>query len=149
MNQCISSITPLTFVCLQNRANSINELINFGANVNKSGISRMTPLHAACYYKNIDSAVLELLLKHKASANKRMFDGSTPLLVASFRLNREAVNILLNSSADFIIGIYDTLTIKDGIKKMFRSINDEEKAKFWNLVVECLPFFVLVRLNKQ
>lgn len=140
MNQCISSITPLKFACLQNRTNIIKELIDLGANVNKSGISGMTPLHAACYYENIDLAVLELLLKQKASADKRMFDGSTPLLVASYRLNREAVNILLNSSVDLNIGFYDTQTIKDGIKKMFRSITDEEEAIFWNLVLDFLSF---------
>ncbi|CAC5359141.1 ANK [Mytilus coruscus] len=139
MNQYISSITPLSFACLENRTKIINKLIDLGANVNKSGLSGMTPLPAACYYEYIDLAVLELLLKHKACVDKRMFDGSTPLLVASLRQNREAVNILLNSSADFNIGFYDSPTIKDGMKKMFRSITDEEEAKFWDLVMDYLP----------
>ncbi|VDI61166.1 Hypothetical predicted protein [Mytilus galloprovincialis] len=109
----------------------------------------MTPLHAACHYENIDLAVLELLLKQNANADQRMFDGSTPLLEASYRLNREAVNILLNSSADLNIGFYDTQTIKDGIKKMFRSITDEEEAKFWNLVMDFFPFLCVSQVKQM
>lgn len=149
MNHYISSIKPLTFACLQNRKNIINELINLGANLNKSGISGMTPLHAACHYENIDLAVLELLLKQNANADQRMFDGSTPLLAASYRLNREAVNILLNCHADLNIGFYDTKTIKDGIKKMFRSITDEEETKFWNLVMDFFPFLCVSQVKQM
>lgn len=107
INQCISITTPLSFACMGNRKETINTLIDLGANVNKSGFSGITPLHAACSNENIDLDIVHLILKHKACVDKRMFDGSTPLLVASFLNNREAVDILLNSSADINVGFYD------------------------------------------
>lgn len=111
--------TPLTFACKENNTDVITEILQLKADINKTGSSGMTPLHAACFnFKNIDLDVLDLLSKHGACIDKQMFDGSTPLFMASMSRNREAVKRLLNCFANCNISLYDSQTVKNEMKKM-------------------------------
>lgn len=132
---------------MENRTEIINKLIHLGEDVNESGISGITPLHAACYTEDIDT--LHILLNHDACVDTRMFDGSTPLLVASFVNNIGGVNILLNNSAHINIGFYHSQTTKDGIKRMFHSITDEQEAKFWNPLMNYFPSFCIGQVKQM
>lgn len=148
INQCVSGATPLSFACVENKTEMINRLLKTGADVNRSGIRGMTPLHAICNKDEIDVAVLKSLLKHKAGLDNRMFDGSTPLLFASCEQDSEAVEILLRHSADINIGFYNSKTIKSGFKKMYSNLSDEEEDIFWDLITDCLPSSVVVPVKQ-
>ncbi|VDH92688.1 Hypothetical predicted protein [Mytilus galloprovincialis] len=121
INQC-SSLTPLGAACGGNQIQMIHALLNLGADINKSGIIGCTPLHVSFDEAlGADLAVLDLLLKYGACTDKRMFDGSTPLLLACLQNNREAVEKLLSNNADCDIGFYNMQAIKDGIKDVFKT----------------------------
>ncbi|CAC5363450.1 ANK [Mytilus coruscus] len=133
INQCVGGTTPFTFACKENNTEVITEILQLKVDINKTGSSGMTPLHAACLnflnLKNIDIDldVLDLLLKHGACTDKQMLDGSTPLIIASISQNREAVKRLLNSFANCNIALYDSQRIKEGMNKMgICAAKDEE-----------------------
>lgn len=107
---------------LRNKA--VTELINRGADVNKSRTS-WTPLNIASALglseivttllkngaQNFDNALInatwagnaetgELLLKAGANINIQRDDGKTPLILATIRCNEELVNFLIQKGAD-------------------------------------------------
>ncbi|CAG2234418.1 ANK [Mytilus edulis] len=116
-----------------------------GADINKTGTLGFTPLHLSCDTM-CDPAVLDLLLKNKPCINKRMYDGSTPLLFALYENNREAVKVLLSHSADCNIGFYDSQAIKEKLKEANRltgnsNVNEENAWLQW-LTKRCLSSVV-------
>ncbi len=74
-------------------------------------IHRHTLLYIACYKGN--SAIVQLLLDHKANVNQPIDDGSTPLFVACQRNHESIVQLLLNNGA--LVNVYD----KDGESPLF------------------------------
>ncbi|XP_063417053.1 uncharacterized protein LOC134699382 [Mytilus trossulus] len=133
INQCrTTSITPLVFACIDNKIKVINTLLNFGADINKHSLLGVTPLHLSCE-SEADPAVMDLLLKNKPCMNKRIYDGSTPLLHALFENNREAVKLLLFHSADCNIGLYDSQTMKDEIRQIDKAWDStiEDESNTW------------------
>ncbi|XP_071177756.1 uncharacterized protein [Mytilus edulis] len=134
INRCSTCyFTPLSFSCLNNKKEVINTLLNFGADINKQGTFGCTCLHVSCE-SNVDPAVLDLLLKNKSCINKQTYDGETPLLLALYENNREAVKVLLSHSADCNIGFYDSQTIKDGLReaeKLVKTITIENEENAW------------------
>lgn len=86
--------TPLMYVAIAGDVARAEALMARGAKVDKLG---WTPLHYAASKGQI--AMIKLLLAHEAMPNAPSPDGVTPLMMAAYSGNRQAVQLLLNAGA--------------------------------------------------
>ena len=102
-----SGRTPLSLACecFQDEGCSIayyvkcvQHLLDNGANVNLVNDKGCTPLHIVCCSRGV-TAIVNLLLAHRAVVNKRTNDGSTPLMMACRKGFAPVVEILLQEQA--------------------------------------------------
>jgi ankyrin repeat protein len=94
---------------LRRRADVVELLLEYGANVNVQDNDKKTPLHIACC-KN-DFKIAELLLEHGANVNvQSKKGGNTPLHYACRRGNVETVKLLLEYGADVNVQNKDEVT---------------------------------------
>jgi len=87
--------TPLMYVAIAGDIPRAEALMARGAKVDKLG---WTPLHYAASKGQI--AMIKLLLAHEAMPNAPSPDGVTPLMMAAYSGNRQAVQLLLNADAN-------------------------------------------------
>lgn len=86
--------TPLMYVAIAGDVPRAEALIARGAKVDKLG---WTPLHYAASKGQI--GMIKLLLAREAMPNAPSPDGVTPLMMAAYSGNRQAVQLLLNADA--------------------------------------------------
>lgn len=95
-----TDLTPFRVVCMRGNVQTIQVLVDLGADVNaRSSLSGQTALWAAAGDGNLP--VVDLLLKNNASANKKSccLDGGTPLQAAAEGGHMDIVNRLLECGA--------------------------------------------------
>ncbi|VDI83096.1 Hypothetical predicted protein [Mytilus galloprovincialis] len=139
--QSNSNLTPASSACLVNNKEMIDKLLSLGAEINKSGSTEMTPIHSSRCYNDIKVGVVNLLTEHRSCINNQMFNGSTPFLLAlSTNQNIQVLKILLYSSANCNIGLYDSKTIRNKMELVEVWTMEEEMA-FWSnwFTDNCLP----------
>lgn len=90
--------TPLMYVAIAGDIARAEALMARGAKVDKLG---WTPLHYAASKGQI--AMIKLLLAHEAMPNAPSPDGVTPLMMAAYSGNRQAVQLLLNAGANPVV----------------------------------------------
>lgn len=86
--------TPLMYVAIAGDVPRAEALMARGAKVDKLG---WTPLHYAASKGQV--AMIKLLLAHDAMPNAPSPDGASPLMMAAYSGNRQAVQLLLNAGA--------------------------------------------------
>ncbi len=92
----ISNISPLMLAAQQGPIESINYLINYGANINTrttGSITGNTALMVAIQAKKYDT--IELLLNKGANVNNTSDEGITPLMLAAQTGDIDIVNLLI------------------------------------------------------
>ncbi|CAG2198590.1 unnamed protein product [Mytilus edulis] len=139
--QSNSNLTPASSACIVNNQEMIDILLSFGAEINKSGGTEMTPIHSSRCYNDINVGVVNLLTQHRSCINNQMFNGSTPFLLAlSTNQNIQVLKILLYSSANCSIGLYDSKTIRNKME-LVEVWTMEEEMTFWSnwFTDNCLP----------
>lgn len=87
--------TPLMIACLRGRAVIARELVDRGADVNKTG---WTPLHYAATGGHIE--IMQMLLDQSAYIDAESPNGTTPLMMAAMYGTPEAAKFLLDAGAD-------------------------------------------------
>ena len=90
--------TALMWASFNGHPDTINILLQHGANVDSSNYLFSTPLIAAALYGNIES--VEMLLGAGANVNAQVYEGETALILAAAEGKIEIVQILLSSGAD-------------------------------------------------
>lgn len=75
-------------------------LIDSGADINKPSHMVAPLLFAANTPEEGGTTILRFLLDNGANPNIRDFQGNTPLFVANFAKNTDAINLLINAGAD-------------------------------------------------
>jgi ankyrin repeat protein len=87
--------SPLMMAALKGHLELVKQLIERGADVNKTG---WTPLHYAA--TNGHLAIMELLLEQHAYIDAESPNGTTPLMMAAHYGSPAAVKLLLEAGAD-------------------------------------------------
>ena len=87
--------TPLMIACLRGRAEIARELVDRGADVNKTG---WTPLHYAATGGHIE--IMQMLLDHSAYIDAESPNRTTPLMMAAMYGTPQAAKFLLDAGAD-------------------------------------------------
>ncbi|MHB1125060.1 MAG: ankyrin repeat domain-containing protein [Ramlibacter sp.] len=87
--------SPLMMAALKGHLELARQLIDRGADVNKTG---WTPLHYAATGGHL--AIMELLLEHHAYIDAESPNGTTPLMMAAQYGSIDAVKLLLEAGAD-------------------------------------------------
>lgn len=87
--------TPLMMACLKGRTAIARELVERGADVNKTG---WTPLHYAATGGHIE--IMQMLLDRSAYIDAESPNGTTPLMMAAMYGTPEAAAFLLEAGAD-------------------------------------------------
>jgi ankyrin repeat protein len=82
----------------KSKRDSVESLLNHGADPNIVGGYRKTALHHASSYGHIET--VELLLNHGADPNMVELDGKSSLICASICGHRDVVELLLDKGAD-------------------------------------------------
>ena len=91
--------TALLVACTMENTESMDILLNAGANPNTTDASGNTYLHNAVS-KNSSKEVLQTIIDHRADANATNKSNQTALLLACKMKNTEAISVLLNAGAD-------------------------------------------------
>jgi len=94
--------TPLHVTISKGTPLIVRTLLELGADLNAPDNLGRNPLHVAPHHWQGSSVVtfVELLLEYGANVDARDEKGRTPLHEAAYRLNLEAVVVLLNRGAD-------------------------------------------------
>ena len=87
--------SPLMMAALKGHLDLARQLVERGADVNKTG---WTPLHYAATGGHV--AIIELLLEHHAYIDAESPNGTTPLMMAAQYGSIGAVKLLLDAGAD-------------------------------------------------
>lgn len=87
--------SPLMMAALKGHLDLTRQLVERGADVNKTG---WTPLHYAATGGHV--AIIELLLEHHAYIDAESPNGTTPLMMAAQYGSIGAVKLLLDAGAD-------------------------------------------------
>jgi len=91
--------TLLTLSILVGDIDSIEKLVNLGADINQKELKRGdSPLALATMSNDIE--IVKLLLKHDVDTNLVGNDGFSPLIIASYQGNIEIVKLLLEYNAN-------------------------------------------------
>lgn len=91
-------LTYLTMSAVTGNLYGVTNLLDFGANVNRTTKDGISPLLAAAMFSEVK--VAEKLLEHKAHVNFKDKDGRTPLLIATCRRCVDLVGLLISHNAD-------------------------------------------------
>ena len=100
--------SPLMIASLKGQLDIARELIDKGADVNKTG---WTPLHYAATGGNAE--IISLLLDHYAYIDAASPNGTTPLMMAAYYGTPQAVKLLLDQGADPLLKNQQGLTAID------------------------------------
>ena len=93
--------TPLHSASYMSNLETTRVLLDHGANIHAKNVQGQTPLHNVSQgVYGPDPALVELLLSRGADVNARDNDQATPFLCASFSLNRQIAEKLLQNGAD-------------------------------------------------
>jgi ankyrin repeat protein len=87
--------TPLMMACLRGHTAIARELMDRGADVNKTG---WTPLHYAATGGHVE--IMQMLLDRSAYIDAESPNGTTPLMMAAMYGTPEAARFLLEAGAD-------------------------------------------------
>ncbi|XP_011402513.1 PREDICTED: protein fem-1 homolog C-like [Amphimedon queenslandica] len=90
--------TALWAACTGGHIDIVRLLVSKGANVNKTTLTRSTPLRGASFHGFID--VMRYLIKVGADINTPNCIGQSPLCIAAMRGEVEAVRFLVQNGAD-------------------------------------------------
>ena len=90
--------TALWAACTGGHIEIVKYLVKFGADVNKTTLTRSTPLRGASFHGFLP--VMEYLLQKGADINTPNCIGQSPLCIAAMRGELEAVKFLLSHGAD-------------------------------------------------
>ncbi|MBU6503468.1 MAG: ankyrin repeat domain-containing protein [Burkholderiales bacterium] len=107
--------SPLMMASLKGQFNIAKELIDKGADVNKTG---WTPLHYAATGGH--AKIVSLLLDHYAYIDAASPNGTTPLMMAAYYGNAETVKLLLDEGADPLLKNQQGLTAIDFAQRAHR-----------------------------
>jgi ankyrin repeat protein/mRNA-degrading endonuclease RelE of RelBE toxin-antitoxin system len=88
----------LLIACMSENTDTINNLIQKGANVNYKHEEQISPLHIACESGRLD--VVKLLIQAGADKDAKTMGGETPLYFASQNGHEKVVEFLCNSGAN-------------------------------------------------
>jgi len=96
-----AGMTPLMYACQRGSTDVVRDLLERGANPNKTDKNNLTALHRACNRGYLD--IVKLLIEKGAQIDVRYSDGITPLHIACIHGYADIVEFLINNGAD--IGI--------------------------------------------
>jgi ankyrin repeat protein len=92
--------TPLHYAAWRGGTNSINELLEFDADIKATSYSKKSVLHLAALRPDDDPRAAELLLNAGADVNAADKWGNTPLFYACAAGNKRILTFLLKHGAD-------------------------------------------------
>jgi len=98
--------TPLMRAALDGNTESVRELINQGADINRRDDSGRTALMFAVVNRHYET--MKLLLEHGADVNARSKQGGTALMGAAMAGELSMVQALLDKGADLDARLHDT-----------------------------------------
>ncbi|XP_075776642.1 transient receptor potential cation channel subfamily A member 1 [Pelodiscus sinensis] len=88
--------TPLHWAAKRNQAESVKLLLSRGANPNILNSSMMAPLHLAV--QSLHNEIVKVLVQHSSTdVNLEGETGNTPIIVACYKENPEALTLLLEN----------------------------------------------------
>ena len=93
------NVTPLIRACVKGNKDSINVLLNAGADPNIVGSQGYTCVHDAAWNECCTEA-LQAIISHGGDVNATSKENVTPLMLACVKGNKDAINVLLNAGAD-------------------------------------------------
>ncbi len=98
--------TPLMRAALDGNTESVRELINQGADINRRDDSGRTALMFAVVNRHYET--MKVLLEHGADVNARSKQGGTALMGAAMAGELSMVQALLDKGADLDARLHDT-----------------------------------------
>ena len=101
--------TALMIACWKRNAEAINMLLNAGANPNIVGAEGLICIHHAVLWDGSEET-LQAIINHGTDINATSRDNVTALMIACWKCNVEAINVLLNAGADTNIVDANALT---------------------------------------
>ena len=124
-----TNATPLMIACKKASMESINVLLNAGADPNISGTSCFRCLHDAVTLGH-KKEILQVLINHGADVNAANTNNETVLMTACWIKNIDAINLLLEAGADPNIAgangfrcLHDAVTKGSSIEVLLAIIN--------------------------
>ena len=106
------NVRALMIACQKGNKNTINELLNAGADPNIADIDGDTCLHYGAQNDQC-TEVLQAIISHGSDVNAVNKDNVTALMIACEKKNTDAINVLLNAGADAnIVDVNDVNAIK-------------------------------------
>jgi ankyrin repeat protein len=107
--------TPLMMAALKGQTDVVRELIDRGADVNKTG---WTPLHYAATGGHVP--IIQMLLEAHAYIDAESPNGTTPLMMAAYYGTAAAVRALIEAGADPVVKNQLGLSAEDFAKRAER-----------------------------
>ncbi|KAK2527957.1 Trpa1 [Columba guinea] len=99
-----SGNTPLHWATKKNQVESVSLLLSRGANPNILNANMMAPLHMAV--QSLHNEIVKILVQHSSTdVNLEGEAGNTPLIVACYKDNPEALTLLVGLFPDIIFQI--------------------------------------------
>ena len=95
----VGAETALYIACLRRQQDLIRILLEATANPNITSTEGLTSLHAAVI-GGCSKRIIQEIIKHGADINATNKSGITTLIVACWKVNVEAINVLLKAKAD-------------------------------------------------
>ena len=90
---------PLMVACWKRNEDAIHVLLNAGADLNIADASGNTCLHYTAW-NDCCTEVLQAIISHGGDVNATSKENQTPLMVACWKRNGDAIHVLLNAGAD-------------------------------------------------
>jgi len=118
----------LMTACAQQNVSNVNQLIEYGAEVNVTLSNGYSVLMSAASFGSYE--IVETLLKHGAEINhKREVDGITALMLATFNGDVKKVKLLLSYNADKYITDKNGKTALNYVDMIYERLNIRESTK--------------------
>jgi ankyrin repeat protein len=92
--------TALLYACKENQIANVRKLIKNGADVNMVDDQRMNALHYACWSVNVNTEIIDLLIRSGVKVNAETTEGTTALLYACKENQIANVSKLIENGAD-------------------------------------------------